>query len=113
MTEQEVADEPRHTTAFLVPVKVAAAILVAILAAFAVGGWRLSALQQDYTRKIAHSALHTSCETGNDFRSLDQARWHRIIGLFGNPSRAEARQFITALVEITAQADKQRDCSKF
>lgn len=123
----EVADEPKTTTAFLVPVKVAVVILAVILVAFVVGGWRLSAIQHDYTRqiassaqesakdytnKIAASALRTSCENGNDFRKLDKARWDKLLSLFGPPQSAESKRIIDQFVQYIRLADAQRDCSK-
>lgn len=109
----EVADEPRHTTAFLVPVKVAVVFVVVILVAFVVGGWRLNAIQQDYTRQIAHTALRSSCESGNDFRAADKSRWDGVVDLFGPPPhRADLQHVIDVIEGHTKKADQQRDCSK-
>lgn len=104
-------DESEHGTGLYLSWPVAITLLVALLLAFVVGGWRLTTLQRDYTKQIAASAVKTACVSGNDFRSLDKTRWDGIIKLFGPPPhRAESQAVIDAIEAQTKKADVQRPC---
>lgn len=103
--------DDEHRSGVFVPWSAAIALLLVILVAFVVGGWRLSAIQQDYTNQIASTALRVTCESGNDFRALDKQRWDGIVALFGPPPhRTDLQQIIDAIEAQTKIADIQRDC---
>lgn len=97
---------------FIISGRVALLFVVVVIVGFVLGGWRLAAIQSDYTNQIAKTALRVSCESGNDFRSLDKNRWDGVVALFGKPPHRRDLQYVIDVIQAqTNAADVQRDCN--
>lgn len=107
----EPAPPERTHAVFVISARVGLLIIGIVVGAFILFGWRLTALQHDYTNKIAKTALTTTCESGNDFRALDKGRFDKIVSLFGPPPhRPDLQHAIDVIEGQTKKADVQRDC---
>lgn len=112
MTDDEV-ERAHYRGGVFLSWPIAATLLLVIVFGFVVLGWRLTTVTQDYTNKIASTALRVSCESGNDFRRLDKERFDGIVGLFGpGPHRPDTQFAIDTINARTKKADVQRDCDK-
>lgn len=63
--------------------------------------------------KQIHQAAVIQCESGNEFRRADRARWQYVIDLSTNrPQTAEQQQQTREFLAYIDQADKLRDCTQ-
>jgi hypothetical protein len=81
-------------------------ILVGVLFALVAGGWRLNQLQRNYT----HGLAVVQCESGNEFRTNDQARWTYLLTLLGPPRTDHDRALVAQFTAYVKKADAPRDC---
>jgi hypothetical protein len=122
----------KHRAVFLVTYRAALVLVLGVLGAFLLGGWRLQvvndaslhrehvaqleALQREKALSAAANAAanRARCEAGNDFRVADLKRWLPLIYAAERmpPNSPTARATVNAFVTNTITADKLIDCSK-
>lgn len=99
----------KHRVVFLVTYRAALVLLVGVLGAFLLGGWRLQVIN-DGAIDRANAAR---CEAGNDFRANDFARWTYLLQLappMPNASAAD-KELRAKFVGYITKADARVDCA--